>query len=471
MKTIIFSVFNLFFIHIVYAQTPSWAWAKSAGSAGNDYAGLDYGSSTISTDWQGNSYITGTIGRPTTFGSITLTAPTYPRVFVAKYNANGVCLWARQFGGNSTDIYGNKGEAIDIDLNGNCYVTGTFNGSAGSNIALSATANLTGTGYRQIFMVKYNSAGNVLWARQPAGNAATNHYAKSICVDLSGNSYITGYLGSTGVQFGSTPALSGPGAYVAKYNTSGVATWSVKVGNNGNLDGASIDVDICSNVYLTGYFQSTETFPFGSMNSNGMRDVFLAKVTPAGALAWVKSFGSASNQAYGRGLSTDHNGNVFITGDFQRQVVFGATTLSSSGFGNEMFVAKFDLNGNVIWAKQSTQSTRTEGHAIKTAPNGDTYVTGFYQGNNNVSINGISLTSNGNQHIFVTKFDSNGNNTWAQNSGYVNTGEASMGISLDAFYNIYISGYTQGAAIFGSNTVTAYGGYDILIAKLKYVCP
>jgi hypothetical protein len=53
----------------------------------------------------------------------------------------------------------------------------------------------------------------------------------------------------------------------------------------------------------------------------------------------------------------------------------------------------------------------------------------------------------------------------------LNTGESPMGISYDAQYNIYIAGNAQGPAQFGTNTLVAYGGIDVLIAKLSHVCP
>ncbi len=447
---------------------PTWAWAKAVGSNANDYAGLDYGSPTIATDPLGNSYMTGTIGGPTPFSpTITLTASSYPAVFVAKYDTNGNCLWARQFGGDNTDVYGNKGESIAIDLAGNCYVTGTFHGSAGSIIALGTGANrrLTGTGHRQIFVVKYNRNGTIQWAKQPTGNSNTNHYARSISIDLNGNSFITGYLGSTGVKFGTTATLSNPGTFVVKYSTTGVAVWATKIGI-GNADGWAIVNNPCGDSFVTGYLQQTETFSTGSLTAIGNRDVFLAKVDRFGVLTWVKQFGGTNSDVYSHGISLDMNGNIFITGEFSSQLVFGSTTISAN-LSREMYIAKCDSNGNPIWAKQSSNSlSGTKGTTLKAAPNGDCYLAGTCSGMTNVNICGASLVSNYCSVLFVVKLDTNGDAIWAQQSNALNTGEGVLGISFDAYYNIYISGYSQGAAVFGNTTVPHYGGFDILIAKL-----
>lgn len=452
---------------------PNWLWAKSAGSTSNDFAGLDYGSSTISTDPFGNSYITGLFGGPATFGNINLTSTSYPKVFVAKYDTNGSCLWAKEFGGNDLDIYGNKGESTDIDASGNCYVTGTFHGSAGSLITLVPGVTLTGTGFRQIFVAKFRATGMAIWARQPAGAITSNHYAKSITTDFLGNSYITGYLGSTGVKFGST-TLTGPGAYAAKYDTNGTEIWAVKIDNAGNADGMAIDVNPGGTTYVTGYFQGTTIFGTTTLTSIGMRDVFLAAISPSGTVLWAKQFGFAGNTAYGRGISIDNNGFVFVTGDFDKQIVFGSTTLSATGVGNtEAFFSKFDMNGNVLWARQSSNSQRTQGNSIKASPTGGCYVAGHYAGPSTVNFGGgFLLSSQGKRYTFVLKLGLSGNTIWAQNSGTLaNTAESPMGISLDAGLAIYIAGNAQGAAKFGTNTLVAFGGFDAFIAKLESVCP
>lgn len=461
---------------IAAMATPHWLWAKSAGSTQNDYAGLDYGSSTISTDQFGNSYVAGLIGGPATFGNIQLTAPSYPRIFVAKYDPSGACLWAKQFGGNDTDVYGNKGEAIDIDGAGNCYVTGTFHGSAVSSIVVGGTVTLTGTGHRQIFVAKFSPSGSALWARQPVGTLTTNHYAKSITVDFLGNSHITGYLGSTGVNFGGT-VLAEPGAFVAKYDTSGNVMWAKKVGNIGGADGAAIDVGPGGDTYVTGYFQGTETFAASvvtTLTSFGMRDVFLAKLSTSGVLLWVKQFGAPgnANAAYGRGISTDMYGNVFMTGDFGQQIAFGSNTLSAGGaIGQEAFVVKFDSNGSVLWAHQSASSQSTQGNSIKASPTGGCFVAGHYSGQSAVNFSGVLLPSNGSRSTFVVKYGVGGNIVWGQHSATTNTAESPMGISYDAFLNIYIAGNVQGTAKFGTTTLVVHGNYDVFVAKLEHVCP
>ena len=113
---------------ITNAQSPNWAWAKSAG--GTDY---DYGTG-ISTDASGNVLITGYFDSPTiTFGTTTLTnaGTGIADIFVVKYDASGNVLWAKSAGG--TD--GDHGYGISTDANGNVLVTGYFNSLSISCVA------------------------------------------------------------------------------------------------------------------------------------------------------------------------------------------------------------------------------------------------------------------------------------------------------------------------------------------------
>jgi Beta-propeller repeat len=236
-----------------------------------------------------------------------------------------------------------------------------------------------------------------------------------------------------------------------------VVLWATVVGGAGNIDAAAIDVNAGGTAYVTGYFQS----------GIGPRDLFLAAISPAGVLLWIRQYGFAGNTAYGRGISIDTYGNVFMTGDFDKKINFQGIILSVGSMGNrEAFVVKCNLNGTPIWAKQSTNSQWTQGNAIKATGVGEVYVAGIYSGPSSVNFGTIPLLSNGPICTFVMRFGINGNPIWGLTSNHLNTGESPMGISYDAYLNIYIAGNVQGAAKFGAATLVAYGGIDAFVAKV-----
>ena len=144
-----------------FAQAPDWLWAKGAGGTYNDYT------HSIAVDANGNSYVTGYFDSPTiTFGSTVLTnansAGGTCDIFIVKYDESGNVLWAKGEGGTSTDY----AYSITVDANGNSFITGYFDSPSiifGSTTLTNAD-NTGNTG--DIFIVKYNTSGNVLWAKR-----------------------------------------------------------------------------------------------------------------------------------------------------------------------------------------------------------------------------------------------------------------------------------------------------------------
>jgi hypothetical protein len=157
----------------VKAQAPSWVWARSGGCVSNDY------SNATCTDANGNVYITGTFqGSLIIFGNDTLhnNATGTLAVFVAKYDANGNVLWARSGGGSGTDYtYG-----ICTDANNNVFIEGY----SGSSLMTFDTITLSNSSGQHVFIVKYDSLGNVQWGKNGKGAYSTGW---GICSDAANN--------------------------------------------------------------------------------------------------------------------------------------------------------------------------------------------------------------------------------------------------------------------------------------------
>ena len=156
-----------------FAQTPDFGWAKRAGGNDSD------SSRAIAADRMGNCYATGWFIGTATFGGTTLTSSGEGDIFVAKYDRAGKVLWARRAGGGSFD----EGSGIAVDDTGNCYVTGYFSGTA-----TFGGATLTSGGNGEVFVAKYDSAGNVIWVKH--GGGTDEDHGNGIAVDGMGNCYM-----------------------------------------------------------------------------------------------------------------------------------------------------------------------------------------------------------------------------------------------------------------------------------------
>ena len=184
--------------------------------------------------------------------------------------ATGNHLWSKRFGGTSFDF----GTSVAVDSAGNVLVTGEFNGTADFG-----GGGLTSAGNTDIFVAKYDAAGNHLWSKRFGG---TNYdYGYSVAVDSAGKVLVTGYFSGT-ADFGGG-GLTSAGQFdifVAKYDAAANHLWSKRFGEAGSDAGNSVAVDSGGNVLVTGSFEDTVDFGGGGLTSAGFADIFVAKFSP-----------------------------------------------------------------------------------------------------------------------------------------------------------------------------------------------
>ena len=385
---------------VKYNAAGTVLWATSAGSNNHSYG------CGISTDANGNAYVTGYFASATiNFGSVTLTntgaAWSYD-MFVVKYNSAGTVLWAKNVGGTDREI----GRGISTDANGNSYITGEFSSDM-ITFGSTTLTNIGVVGYSDIFIVKYNSSGTVLWAINAGGTE--NDIGFGINIDATtGDVYATGTFYST-TTFGSITLTNASGydVFVVKYNSAGAVQWATSAGG-GNDFGLAITTDAAGNVYATGVFASA-TINFGSVTLTnnaiaGTGDIYVVKYNSAGTVLWATSAGGINND-YGYGISTDATtGDVYVTGAFRSPTLtFGSTTLTNATSGSyDIYVVKYNAAGTVLWATSAGGTGWDFGYGISTnATTGDTYATGYFEGAT-ITFSGTTLTS-ADGDMFVAK--------------------------------------------------------------------
>ena len=121
---------------------------------------------------------------------------------------------------------------------------------------------------------------------------------------------------------------------------------------DGDLDmGRSVALDSQGNSYVTGIFRGSLLFGSTQLTSLGDHDVFIAKYDPSGNVLWAKRAGSPDFE-YGYDIAVDAAGNCYITGAFSGTADFDNITLiSTNPLDPDIYLAKFDTNGNAVWAK------------------------------------------------------------------------------------------------------------------------
>jgi hypothetical protein len=372
-----------------------------------------------------------------------------------------------------------QGKSIVTDQFGNVYITGEFRNTVDFDPGMSVF-NLTSNGAQDIFIEKLDSLGNLIWAKNIGGTGGDQ--GNSITIDTAGNIFITGQFQHTvdfdpGAGISNLTSTGSTDIFVLKLDSSGNFIWAKGFGGTATDVGLSIATDLIGNVYTTGYFAGSADFKPGPgssfLTSNGGYDVFVQKLNSNGNFMWAKGMGGSTFD-YGRSISVDSIGNVYVMGDFRGTADFfsgsGAVYLTSRG-SSDVFIQKFNPSGIFVWVKQMGGVGTDVGQAITIDGFGNIYSTGYFDGTANFDPGAgtASLTSNGSSDVFVQKLNPLGDFIWAKSMGGTGT-EGSNDIAIDHSMNIYLIGWFEGSADFdpgvGTTSLTSNGSDDIFLQKL-----
>lgn len=429
------------------ATTPASGWALSAGGPMD---GPAYG---VAVDSAGNVYAVGTFTGTAAFEAHSLTATGDSDAFLAKVDSTGHFQWAisgQASAGHDAEAYG-----VAADAAGNSYIVGEFSGTLTFN-----TTTLTSAGARDIFVAKFNSAGQVQWARSYGGGGWDRGHA--IALDGTGNVLIAGDFEQS-FNIGATPIGSAGqvDAFVAKLTSDGTPVWAVSGGGTGlecDFGFCGVAADGVGNVYLAAYFEETASFGGKEVTAVGSYDLVVVKYDASGVAQWATS-GGGPGEDYGQGIAVDNAGNVYLTGSFEGNATFGTTQITSAG-SSDVIVARLSPEGVFTWVKAGAGSGYGEGFAIATDGAGNGCLVGTFIGD--LTLDGKMTSNVGGRDILLARFDANGTFSRVQSAGSAATDEGD-GVARDSLGRCYVAGSISGAANAGGHFLTNAGGSDALI--------
>ncbi|HBX53204.1 MAG: hypothetical protein A2275_05660 [Bacteroidetes bacterium RIFOXYA12_FULL_35_11] len=359
--------------------------------------------------------------------------------FLAKYNTNGALIWVKRIGTN-TFLYNLK----------------TKDGYIYASMYYSGTAEFFGTSYtnttsygEDIILMKMNQEGNPVWVKKIGGQ--NNDRVFDIFIDNSSNILMTGWFNST-ILFDTiqlnTNSTSNFDVFIAKFDSAGNAQWAQKFGGTGSDEGYGIAADASNNIVITGSFKNSITNTAGTINSLGSTDVFIAKFDPNGTILWMKSAGGINNDC-GREIKFDLTGNIVVAGFFYQSATFGSLT-ATANYQTDVFLAKYTTAGTEQWIKSGGGDLTfiEEPTSILFDNNNNIYLTGNFCGS--AHFGSLSSSSYSNTRMFLIKYSSTGSEMWL-NAGSNTTNITSFGSTMDTNKGIYVSGQTlQGTNIYNA---------------------
>lgn len=325
-----------------------------------------------------------------------LSSPGNTDIFLARYAADGTLLWVRRAGGSTFDDTA-KGVALMPD--GGAVVVGSFTAQATFGAGTPAAVTLTATGGMDVFVARYDPDGNLLWVE--GAGSSQNDEAVAVATLPDGRIWVTGSYIGTGT-FGKGEAgetmlqgFGGLDVFLAQYAPTGSLVWARRAGGVSADESHGLAVDSSGFAVIAGEFRGQAVFGKGeagettlSAQHSSALNCFVARYTPTGALAWAKRAGSIESSdwsvAIGRGVTLHPDGQIFVAGSFSGSSTFGpgelgAQTLTSAGQG-DVFVAGFEPNGTLSWARSAGSERIERPEAIVLGEDDCLYVTGLLTG-------------------------------------------------------------------------------------------
>ncbi|WP_430413065.1 T9SS type A sorting domain-containing protein [Kordia sp.] len=467
------------FSYILFAQDTAYNWAKTVGGSG----GYDFALS-IDYDSTGNVYTAGYFSNtvdfdPSSSSSFTLSSNGSSDMFIQKLDANGNFVWAVSFGSSFSDVASD----IVIDANDNVIITGFFRGTVDFDPSSNVSELVSGD-YYQNYVLKLDADGNLVWAKAFGRTSFSNDYG-SVDVDATGNVYTTSYFRDTadfdpGSGTFNVTSSGFSDIYVHKLDVNGNFSWVRTFGSSNSHDiGHALVVSNSGYVYSTGEFLSTVDFNTGSgtynRSSNGIRDYYIHKLDTNGNFIWARTAGGSSDEI-GRGIALDSNENIYFVGYVADSGDFDPTSstynVTVTGAYNA-FIAKFNSSGNFQWAKNiDGVNVRSDATDIAIDVDDKVYFIGSFQFTPDFDFSNTTntMTSNGNDDIFVQKIDGDSNFIWAKSIGG-SSWDIPYGIKIGPQNQIYIAGTFTGSVDFDFTTNTDNqnrgSGYNIFTSKWK----
>lgn len=326
----------------------NFLWAGSMGGTGAET------SLGISVDNSSNVYLAGRFSGTVDFapgvGTVNLTSITFNDSYCVKLLSNGSLSWVRQF--NTSSVSNNM--AIATNSIGDVFLNGTFQGVSDFDPGIS-TFTMTTTGGVNTYLLKLNTSGGFLWAKNFGGNGLT--YPTDIVLDNSGDICFTGFFDGAGVDFDPATTVFTLSAnagtedvYVTKVDALGNLIWAKQIGGNNQDNSYAITVDANNDIYLGGYYTGIADFDpgvnsFTIASSSNTKDIFVTKINGiSGGFIFARSFGSTSDDVL-NGITVDANQNIISTGFYEGTVDFdpgsGVSNLVSfASGGQDVFIQK-----------------------------------------------------------------------------------------------------------------------------------
>jgi hypothetical protein len=255
--------------------------------------------------------------------------------------------------------------------------------------------------------------------------------------------------------------------FLWKLDSSGNLLWVKRAGGPDHEEGVGVFSDRSGNIFVAGIMAQTVEFAPGvTLTSAGEWDLFFAKYDPAGNLLFARRGGGPGFDE-GYSAVVDPSGNIVVIGTFEATAEFAPGVELTSAGDSDAYLAKYDSAGNLVWIKQIGGPGFDQGREIALDSSGNIYVGGRWFGGPLTLTPDVVLSNAGGNDLFVAKYSASGDLIYGLRGG----GPASdtiLGIAVDDSGNSFVTGTISGRANLGGGlNLISEGSSDFLIARVS----
>ena len=372
--------------------------------------------------------------------------------------------WAKAEGKNAYDY----GYGIDCDNQGNVYVAGKYEEDQADFSGIKVTCE----GNHDGFLCKYGADGSIKWVRTYGGTGGD--YSQALYCDKTNYVYVAGEIEANTapnlvIKFsGSTTtvvAKNDNDIVVAKYDLEGNLIWAKAEGASNSEKALGVAADKDGNVLICGYYDESTVISGTTYSGKKGRNIFVAKFDKDGNFLWFRDAGSDKRDE-AKAVKCDSDGNVYLCGIFNDNCQFGSNTLYTYHNTDywDAFVAKYDPSGNLLWVKTGGGDV-TDGAWSMTVDNGkNVYISGEYSAYADFGGGHQMLAKGPLADTYVAKYNTNGDLQWIKGNGS-DKDDRARGLGTDGTH-IFITGQFGGTAQFGGASITSVDTSDVYVAAL-----
>ncbi len=355
------------------------------------------------------------------------------------------------FGGNGTETCG----GLTVGKDGSVFFGGTF-----QNQLLIGSQTLTARGEADIFLSKFNTNGEITWAKRAGSNLEDE--VTNLTSDAAGNLIVIGtFWQQSDFDTIQLKAKQNPKAiFLVKYNADGKAIWGKSLSGGALKNATDVVCDAAGNIFLTGFFSDSLQIEDTILIAKGTTDFFTAKFNSVGQLQWVLRQGQTGDTR-ATAMSITRAGDLIVAGFFNDTTNIADTTLIANTADQDLFITKISKNGNPIWAKKAGGVFDSDVTSIVIDEFDNIYLTGYFVGTLRLNQQLAIQSSTGQSDFFLLKYNSDGTPLQARALGGPLLQQATDMIIRDNL--LIMSGFYQGNMTFdgfsfstNANTVSGF---------------